>query len=267
MKEYKYLKFDGSDDKVVVLTITSPETLNALNSAILGELDDFVTALAADIADPAAWSPRALVITGAGRSFVAGADISEMAGLCEEEGYAFGVRGAGVFKKIEDLPIPVIAKINGFALGGGCELAMSCDIRIASAKAKFGQPEVGLGIIPGFSGTYRLAKLVGQGVAKELIYTGKVIGADEAFRIGLVNAVAAPEELDAAVQNTLAMILKNAPIAIKYAKQSINENYDLDRGDALALENRLFAKCFSTADQKEGMAAFLGKRPATFKNE
>ena len=245
---------------VVTLTISSPATLNALNSAILGELDAFVSSL-----DPA--STRVLVITGEGKAFVAGADISEMAHLSEEEGLAFGRRGSAVFRKIEDLPFPVIAAVNGFALGGGCELAMACDIRIASSKARFGQPEVGLGIIPGFSGTYRLAKLVGQGVAKELIYTGRMVGADEALRIGLVNSVVAPEDLPGAVDAMVAAILKNAPIAVSYAKTCINENYDLDIDESIALENQYFSKCFATGDQKEGMEAFLAKRPAVFKNE
>ena len=190
-----------------------------------------------------------------------------MAHLNEPEGFAFGQAGARVFKKIEDLPFPVIAAVNGFALGGGCELAMACDIRIASAKARFGQPEVGLGIIPAFSGTYRLPKLVGQGIAKELIYTGKMIDADEALRIGLVNRVVAPDELTGAVGALVAAILKNAPIAVGFAKACINENYDLDVDESIALENRYFAKCFATDDQKEGMDAFLHKRPAAFKNE
>ena len=185
----------------------------------------------------------------------------------QEEVFAFGQRGARVFRKIEDLPFPVIAAVNGFALGGGCELAMACDIRVASAKARFGQPEVGLGIIPGFSGTYRLPKLVGQGIAKDLRYTGKMIGADEALRIGLVNSVVAPEELDAAVNALVSAILKNAPVAVGFAKSCINENYDLDIDESITLENRYFAKCFATSDQKEGMDAFLNKRPAQFKNE
>lgn len=258
--DYRFLIVSGGPEGVVKLTISSPATLNALNSTILGELEDFVDSLGPD-------TTRILVITGEGKAFVAGADISEMAHLSEEEGFAFGKRGARVFKKIEDLPFPVIAAVNGFALGGGCELAMSCDIRIASAKARFGQPEVGLGIIPGFSGTYRLPKLVGQGIAKELIYTGKMIGADEALRIGLVNSVVAPEELDAAVNALVSAILKNAPIAVGFAKACINENYDLDVDESVALENRYFAKCFATDDQKEGMDAFLHKRPAAFKNE
>ena len=201
--DYQFLKVSCGENGVVTMTISSPATLNALNSTILGEIDTFIHTL-----DPN--QVRVLVITGEGKSFVAGADISEMAHLSEKEGLAFGHRGSQVFKRIEDLPFPVIAAVNGFALGGGCELAMACDIRIASAKARFGQPEVGLGIIPGFSGTYRLPKLVGQGIAKELIYTGKMIGADEALRIGLVNQVVAPEELAGAVDALVNAILKNA---------------------------------------------------------
>ena len=258
--DYQFLKVSCGENGVVTMTISSPAPQNALNSTILGEIDTFIHTL-----DPN--QVRVLVITGEGKSFVAGADISEMAHLSEKEGLAFGHRGSQVFKRIEDLPFPVIAAVNGFALGGGCELAMACDIRIASAKARFGQPEVGLGIIPGFSGTYRLPKLVGQGIAKELIYTGKMIGADEALRIGLVNQVVAPEELAGAVDALVNAILKNAPIAVGFAKACINENYDLDVDESIALENRYFAKCFATDDQKEGMDAFLHKRPAVFKNE
>ena len=258
--DYRFLKVSGGPEGGVRVTISSPATLNALNSTILSELDSFVESL--DVA-----AVRALVITGEGKAFVAGADISEMAHLSEAEGLAFGQRGAAVFKKIEDLPFPVIAAVNGFALGGGCELAMACDIRIASSKAKFGQPEAGLGIIPGFSGTYRLPKLVGQGMAKELIYTGRMIDAAEALRIGLVNSVVEPDALEEAVDALLAAILKNAPIAVRFAKACINGNYDLAGDESIALENRYFAKCFTTADQKEGMAAFLEKRKASFKNE
>ncbi len=254
--EYQFLKFEHNEG-ITVLKISAPKSLNALNSTILKELDDFVGHLDAQT--------RVLIITGDGeKSFVAGADISEMAHLNEPQGQEFGRLGAQVFRRIELLPIPVIAAVNGFALGGGCELAMACDIRIASSKAKFGQPEVGLGIIPGFSGTYRLPKLIGQGYAKEMIYTGKVIRADEALRIGLVNAVYEPEELMGKAMEMAAMMLKNAAIAIRLAKQSINEGYDLDADAAIALENKLFGQCFATKDQKEGMDAFLNKRPAAF---
>ena len=257
--EYNFLKIEHNNG-VTVLTISAPKTLNALNSSILKELNDFIDNLDA--------ATRVLIITGDGeKSFVAGADISEMAHLNEPQGTEFGRLGAQVFRKIEVLPIPVIAAVNGFALGGGCELAMSCDIRICSSNAKFGQPEVGLGIIPGFSGTYRLPKLIGQGYAKEMIYTGKVIRADEALRIGLVNAVYEQPELMEKAMEMAAMMLKNAPIAISLAKQSINEGYDLDADGAIGLENKLFGQCFATKDQKEGMDAFLNKRKADFIGE
>ena len=258
--EYNFLKIEQPQGGVTVMMISAPKSLNALNSTILKEIGDFIANL-----DKAT---RVLIITGDGeKSFVAGADISEMAHLNEPQGQEFGRLGAQVFRAIETLPIPVIAAVNGFALGGGCEIAMACDIRIASSKAKFGQPEVGLGIIPGFSGTYRLPKLVGQGYAKEMIYTGKVIRADEALRIGLVNAVYEPEELMDKAKEMAQMMLKNAPVAISLAKQSINEGYDLDADGAIGLENKLFGKCFATRDQKEGMDAFLNKRKADFQGE
>lgn len=254
--ENNFIKIEHTQG-ITILKISAPKSLNALNSTILKELSDCVSHLDA--------ATRVLIITGDGeKSFVAGADISEMAHLNEAQGYEFGRLGAQVFRAIETLPIPVIAAVNGFALGGGCELAMACDIRIASSKAKFGQPEVGLGIIPGFSGTYRLPKIVGQGHAKEMIYTGKVIRADEALRIGLVNAVYEPEQLMEKAVEMAQMMLHNAPVAISLAKQSINEGYDLDADAAIALENKLFGKCFATSDQKEGMDAFLNKRQAEF---
>ncbi|MBP5206610.1 MAG: enoyl-CoA hydratase/isomerase family protein [Bacteroidales bacterium] len=257
--EYNFLKTNYSDG-VCTLAISAPKSLNALNSNLLKELDDFLDHLGADT--------RVLIITGDGeKAFVAGADISEMQNLTEPEGVTFGQLGAQVFRKIETLPIPVIAAVNGFALGGGCELALACDIRIASNRAKFGQPEVGLGIIPGFSGTYRLTKIVGMGNAKEMIYTGRAIKADEALRIGLVNAVYEPEQLMEEARNLAARILKNAPIAVRYAKQCINEEYDLPADEAIAYENTMFGKCFATKDQKAGMTAFLTKSEAHFTNE
>ncbi len=257
--EYSFLKINTING-ICTLAISAPKSLNALNSTILKEMDDFLNHIPAEV--------RVLIITGDGdKSFVAGADISEMQNLNEQQGFEFGKLGAGVFRKIETLPIPVIAAVNGFALGGGCELAMSCDIRIASVKAKFGQPEVGLGIVPGFSGIYRLTKMVGMGYAKEMIYTGKVIKADEALRIGLVNAVYEPEQLMDEANAMAQKIAANAPIAVRYAKECINEEYDLAADDAIAFENKMFGKCFATADQKEGMTAFLSKRAAEFKNE
>lgn len=254
--EYNFLK-TNVENGIGILMISAPKSLNALNSTILKELDDYLNNLPKDV--------KCLIITGDGeKSFVAGADISEMQNLNAEQGETFGRLGAQVFRKIETLDIPVIAAVNGFALGGGCELAMACDIRICSNNAKFGQPEVGLGIIPGFSGTYRLAKLVGMGYAKEMIYTGKTIKADEALRIGLVNAVYEQPELLNAASAMAQRIIANAPIAVKYAKQCINAEYDLDADAAIAYENKVFGQCFDTEDQKEGMTAFLTKRPAKF---
>ena len=239
---------------VAVLTIDRPKALNALNSSVLEELDAAIDSLDVN-------AVRCLVITGAGeRSFVAGADIGEMSTLTKAEGTAFGKKGNDVFRKIETLPIPVIAAINGFALGGGNELAMSCDIRICSESAIFGQPEVGLGITPGFGGTQRLARLVSPGMAKQLIYTARNIKADEALRIGLVNAVYPAAELLAAAEKMADTIAKNAPIAVRACKKAINEGLDVDMDAALVIEEKLFGSCFETADQKEGMGAFLEKR-------
>ncbi|MBQ7711757.1 MAG: enoyl-CoA hydratase/isomerase family protein [Bacteroidales bacterium] len=246
---------------VCICTISAPKTLNALNSTILGELNDFLDTLDTH-------TTRCLILTGDGeKSFVAGADISEMAHLNEEEGFAFGQRGADVFRRIETLPIPVIAAVNGFALGGGCELAMACDIRLCSDNARFGQPEVGLGIIPGFSGTWRLARMVGMGMAKQLIFSGKPIRADEALRIGLVNAVYSQADLMNEAIALADSIAANAPLAVAAAKECINEEYDLPADEAIRYENELFGECFATEDQKNGMKAFLNKEKAVFEGK
>lgn len=238
---------------VAVLTIDRPKALNALNSAVLEEMDAVIDAIDLN-------TVRCLVITGSGeKSFVAGADIGEMSTLTKAEGEAFGKKGNDVFRKIETLPIPVIAAINGFALGGGNELAMSCDIRICSDNAVFGQPEVGLGITPGFGGTQRLARLVSPGMAKQLIYTGRNIKADEAKRIGLVNEIYAQEELMPAALKMASGIAKNAPIAVRNCKKAINEGLELGMDDALVLEEKLFGDCFETHDQVEGMGCFMSR--------
>ena len=203
---------------------------------------------------------RALILTGAGeKSFVAGADIGEMSSLSKAEGEAFGKKGNDVFLKIENFPIPVIAAINGFALGGGCEISMSCDIRICSDNALFGQPEVGLGITPGFGGTQRLARIVGVGVAKELIYTARNIKADEALRIGLVNAVYPQAELMDEAMKLASTIAGNAPIAVRNCKKAINDGLDAAMDDAIVIEEKLFGDCFDTNDQQKAMANFLEK--------
>ena len=238
-----------------VATINRPKALNALNSEVLSDLDELVRTVSADA------DIRALVITGSGeKAFVAGADIGEMSTLTPEEGEAFGKHGNDVFRKLETLPIPTIAAVNGFALGGGCELSMSCDIRICADTAVFGQPEAGLGITPGFGGTQRLARLVGPGMAKQLIYTAKNIKADEAYRIGLVNAVYPLDELMPAAEKMAETIAKNAPIAVRACKKAINEGLEAEMDDAVVIEEKLFGSCFKTADQIEGMSAFLEKR-------
>lgn len=240
---------------IAVATINRPKALNALNSDVLTDLNELVDVVTADA------EIRALVITGSGeKAFVAGADIGEMSTLTPAEGEAFGKHGNDVFRRIETLPIPTIAAINGFALGGGCELSMSCDIRICSETAVFGQPEVGLGITPGFGGTQRLARLVSPGMAKQLIYTAKNIKAEEAYRIGLVNAVYPAEELMAAAEKLANTIASNAPIAVRACKKAINDGLQVDMDQAIVIEEKLFGSCFKTADQIEGMGAFLEKR-------
>ena len=251
---------------VATITINREKALNALNSQVLDELN--ATLDAVDLA-----TVRCLVITGAGaKSFVAGADIGEMSSLTKAEGEAFGKKGNDVFRKIETFPIPVIAAVNGFALGGGCEISMSCDIRICSDNAVFGQPEVGLGLTPGFGGTQRLARLVGAGMAKQMIYTARNIKAADAYRIGLVNEVysaevdaegnvvkSAQEVMLAAAQKMAATIAKNAPIAVRNCKKAINDGLDADMDQAVVIEEKLFGDCFETEDQKYGMAFFLDK--------
>ena len=248
-------------DNIGIITINRPEALNALNTAVFNELEPLVGEIERDA------TLAALIITGEGRSFVAGADIGEQCPMDLEAGRKWARRGSSVFRRIEKLEIPTIAAVNGFALGGGCELALTCDIILASEKAKFGQPEVGLGITPGFSGTQRLPRRVGIGKAKELIFSGKMIKADEAKTIGLVNEVYAPEELMDAALEMARSFTKNAPIAVKYAKACIDRGMQMDLDDGIALENEMFAMCYATADQKEGMTAFLEKRPAVFRNK
>lgn len=258
--EYNFLKI-AENGTICTLTISAPKSLNALNSTILKEMDDFLSKFDCN-------KYRCLIITGDGeKSFVAGADISEMATLRMLEGQAFGSRGAAVFRKIETLHVPVIAAINGFALGGGCELAMACDIRICSDNAKFGQPEVGLGIIPGFSGTVRLARLVGMGMAKQLIFTGRTIRADEALRIGLVNAVVPQNELMDKAMEIANQIAANAPLAVKAAKLCINDEWDMTADEAIRNESVIFGRCFLTEDQKNGMKAFLEKGKCEFQGK
>lgn len=239
---------------VAILTIDRPEALNALNSQVLSDLDEAITKV------EAADDVHAVILTGAGRSFVAGADIGEMKGFSARDGKKFGVHGGGVFLRLENLSKPVIAAVNGFALGGGCELAMSCDIRLASEKAKFGQPEVGLGITPGFGGTQRLPRIVGISKAMELILTAKVIGAAEAKEIGLVSQVYAPDELMDKAMELANAICANAPIAVAESKRCIRMGMQTDIATGSAFEAEAFGVTCGTEDKNEGMGAFLEKR-------
>ncbi len=257
---YESIKYEEKN-RIGILTINKPEVLNALDAQVLSELDQALTKIEEKK------SIGVLIITGEGRAFVAGADIGAQSVLDMEGGREWGKNGSAIFRKLELLSIPTIAAVNGFALGGGCELAMACDMLIASSKAKFGQPEVSLGITPGFSGTQRLPRLVGKAKTMELILTGSMIKADEAKSIGLVNQVVEPEALMDAAMELAGSIMKNGPLAVRYAKAAINRGVEMDLDSAIALENELFAMCFATTDQKEGMAAFLEKREADFQGK
>lgn len=248
---------------VATITINRPKALNALSTLVLTEMNEALNEVEAN------QDVYALVITGAGdKSFVAGADIAEMKDKSVEEAATYGEFGNKVFRRIETLRFPVIAAINGFALGGGCELAMSCDIRVASENAVFGQPEVGLGITPGFGGTQRLARLVGAGVAKEMIFGARNIKADRAYAIGLVNSVVPAEDLMASVMKMANGIAKNAPIAVAYAKKAINDGLQTDIDGGIAIEVREFSNCFATEDQTYGMTCFLEKaKEKSFSNK
>ncbi len=250
------------ENGIATIAINRPKALNALNLATLTELKDVVEKIAVDKAI------QVVIITGAGeKSFVAGADIVEMSTKNAVEGRVWGQVGQNIFTEIENLPQPVIAAVNGFALGGGCELACACDIRYASENAKFGQPEVGLGITPGFGGTQRLTRVVGRGHAKELIYTANIIDAQEALRIGLVNKVVPQAELMDAVMKVAKTITKKAPVAVQLAKAAINRGINCDVVTGISYEAEVFGLCFATADQKEGMKAFIEKRKPTFEGK
>ncbi len=237
-----------------IITINRPNALNALNSQVLEELDEILTHIDTCLV-------RALILTGAGeKSFVAGADIGEMKTFTKKEGETFGKKGNDLFHRLETFPLPIIAAVNGFALGGGCELCLSCDIRICSGNAVFGQPEAGLGITPGFGGTQRLARIIGPGMAKQMIYTARNIKAEEAYRIGLVNAVYPQKELLSEAKKMAKGIADNAPIAVRNCKKAINDGLQVDMDQAVIIEEKLFGDCFETQDQKEGMGAFLEKR-------
>ena len=256
--EYIKLAVEGN---VGVLTINRPAALNALNDQVIRELDEALDTIDLD-------TVRCLVVTGEGqKAFVAGADIGQMSGLTKAEGEAFGKLGNDVFRKLEILPIPTIAAVCGFALGGGCELAMSCDIRLCSDTAVFGQPEVGLGITPGFGGTQRMARLIGMGRAKELLYTARKVKAPEALAIGLVQGVYPVEQLMEEALKMAARIAGNAPIAVRACKKAVNDGLQVDMDQAIEIEEKLFGSCFETEDQKNAMGAFVEKRkPEPFVN-
>ncbi|HSC78141.1 MAG TPA: enoyl-CoA hydratase-related protein [Candidatus Acidoferrales bacterium] len=250
-----YEKRDG----VAFITLNRPKVLNALNRRTLEELDDCIRDFHADD------SLRAAVLTGAGeKSFVAGADINELAVLSPVNGRDYGLFGQSVLDRIERGSKPVIAAINGFALGGGCELAMACHLRLASENAKFGQPEVKLGLIPGYGGTQRLSRLVGKGRALQHVLIGDPISAEEAYRIGLVNAVVPAAELLATAETWAKKIAANAPLAIRFAIEAVNHGLEMTLPEGLYLEATLFSLCATTEDMKEGTKAFLEKRPAKF---
>jgi enoyl-CoA hydratase len=258
--DYKNLSF-AKDEKVGILSINRPKALNALNTEVLQELDVALDDLKKN------QEIYVIILTGEGKAFVAGADIGEMQNMTPEEARNFVTLGSKVFRKLELMDKPVIAAVNGYALGGGCELAMACDIIIASEKAKFGQPEVGLGIIPGFAGTQRLSRIVGVKKAKELIFTGKTIGAEEAEKIGMLNKVVPQEELLPYTIDMAKIIASKGQIAVRYAQKAINRGIEADMDTGNAIETDLFALCFANSDQKEGMTAFLEKRKADFKNK
>lgn len=249
----------NAENGIFTITINRPEKLNALNKIVLEELDNVMDTVynEADI--------KAVIITGAGeKAFVAGADISEFVNVNDDQGATLSKKGHDIFFKIENCPKPVIAAVNGFALGGGCELAMSCHFRLASTNAKFGQPEVNLGLIPGYGGTQRLTMLVGKGKAMELMMTGNVIGADEAKSLGLVNHVESPENLIPKTKEILNIILAKSPLAISKVIDAVNAFYNSDE-DGYSEEVHLFSQVFVSNDKKEGTTAFLEKRKPVFK--
>jgi enoyl-CoA hydratase len=245
----------ASHNGVTRITIDRPKVLNALNRATLASLDRALS----DLPE----GTRVVVLTGAGeKSFVAGADIAEMAELPAPLAAQYAGEGQRILARLGELAVPVIAQVNGYALGGGLELVLACDFAIASDNARFGLPEVGLGVIPGFGGTIRLARKIGPAAARQLLYTGAQLKAEEALRAGLVNEVVPLAELTGRVDAIAAQIAKNAPLAVASAKRSARHAEETDLGTALAVESQLFGLCFATADQKEGMRAFLDKRPA-----
>lgn len=257
-KEFKNIIYQVTEG-IALITMNRPQAMNALNSELFDEFAIILDRIEQDTA------VQVVIITGAGKAFIAGADISQMQRYSTLEGRDFCVLGQRLINRLEELDKPVIAAINGFALGGGCELAMACDLRIASERAKFGQPEVNLGIIPGYGGTQRLARFIGKGKAKYYIYTGELIGAAEAYQLGLVEKVVPPEELMSVALKIANTIQTKAPVAIKMAKRAINKGLEMDLASGIAFEAEAYTTTFSSEDWLEGMTAFLEKREPHFK--
>lgn len=258
--KYTSLLYDKSAGHgIAKVTFNNPDKLNALTETFILEFGKLLDEIAADD------SLEVVILTGGGKAFIAGADISLMSNMTPKEAAAYSFNTTEIYRRMEGMNKIFIAAINGFALGGGCELALACDIRIASKKAKIGLPEVGLGIFPGGGGTQRLPRLIGMAKAKELVYTGKAINAETAEKIGLVNQIAEPEELLSAAEEMAKLIVGNSKSALRLCKESFNNGAQMDLQSAMNLEKNLFALCFATYDQKEGMAAFLEKREPTFR--
>ena len=257
---YQGFRVENKNDGVCILTLSKPEVLNALCTQTFQELNDFFDRALTDTAI------RVLIITGEGRGFAAGADLSECREAGIEENRSYAELAQNTLARLGDLPFPVIAAVNGYALGGGCELAMACDLRIASEKAKFGMPETGLGVIPCFGGTQMLPRLVGMGRAKEMIFTGRTIGAQEALEIGLAEYVTAPEELMQKAEDIAGQIAVKSPTALKYAKVALSASQGLSPQQGLELERNLSAICYGLPDKEEGMQAFAQKRKPVYSN-
>ena len=265
---FETLKFE-KQGPIGILSINRPKALNALNKQVLGELERFIKAVSENfneskVPEGEGVPLRVLVLTGEGKAFVAGADIKEMQGHSEAEALEMAQRGQAIFQQIEDCPYPIVAAVNGFALGGGLELAMSCDFIIASSRAKMGLPEVSLGLIPGYGGTQRLSRYVGKALARRIALTGDIYSADQLMQWGLVTEVVPPEELMEASLKVATTLSRRSPSALALAKGSINQGYNLNQLEGLQLEARLFAKTFTTQDSEEGLAAFIEKREPNF---
>lgn len=260
MPSFQNLSFDV-DGATAIITIDRPKALNALDETTIDAISQAIDHVESNT------DIRALIFTGAGKAFVAGADISKMPSMSPEDAERFSVKGSQLFRRIETLPIPVIAAVNGFALGGGCELMLSCDFAIASTHAKFGQPEVNLGIIAGFGGTQRLARKVPYGIAMELLMNAEIIGAEEAHRIGLVNRIVEADALLDEAKNAAKKILQRGPLAVQHTKFAIQQGLDMSLEDGLKEESRRFGECFASEDAKEGVNAFIQKRKPEFKGK